>query len=100
MRRHADELGEASRPVDAHAERVGAQMLPPGPAVAAVPAHDMPSLVTVSPSSKPAHPRPELMHRADIFMADHHRHRNGPSGPAVPVPDMEVGAAKLPSAGL
>src|SRR5437588_6459589 len=26
-------------------------------------------------------------------MADHHRHRNGPLGPFVPFPDVQIGAA-------
>ena len=86
-------LGKAARAVDAHADGVAAQVGTARAAVTAVAAGDMPFAGDAVANLKAAHFLTNPHHFADIFVTDHHRHRNGLLRPLIPVVDVHVGPA-------
>ena len=86
-------LGKAARAVDAHADGVAAQVGTARAAVTAVAAGDMPFAGDAVANLKAAHFLTNPHHFADVFVTDHHRHRNGLLRPLIPVVDVHVGPA-------
>ena len=89
----ATQLGERARALHAEPDRVRAEMPPPGHAVAAAPAHDVPLAADEVADLEAADVRADLDDLADELVPDHHRHRDRPLRPRVPVVDVQVGAA-------
>src|SRR5438093_11753204 len=92
-RGHADVLGERPGPLHADADRVAAQVTPPGPAIAAMPAGHMTLDSNALPGREAAHLAADLRDRALELMTDDERHRDRLLRPGVPVPDVKIGAA-------
>src|SRR6266480_2126997 len=84
-------LPSGSRHADA--DRVAAQMTPPGPAVAAMPAGHMTLDGNALPGREAAHLAADLRDRALELMTDDERHRDRLLRPGIPVPDVKIGAA-------
>ena len=91
--RQRDVLGERAGPLDAEADRVGAQVAPAGHAVAAAAADDVPLAADEVAGREVADVRADLDDLADELVADHERHRDRLLRPRVPAVDVEVGAA-------
>ena len=91
--RQRDELGERARPVDAEADRVRAEVAPPGHAVAAAAADDVALAADEVADGEVAHVRAERDDLADELVPDDHRHGDRLRRPVVPLVDVEVGAA-------
>src|SRR3954469_5115505 len=68
-------------------------MTPPGHAVAAAAAHDVPLAADEIADLEAADVRAALHDLADELVPDHQRHRNRLLRPRVPVVDVQVGAA-------
>ena len=92
-RGHAHVLGERPGPLHADADRVAAQVTPPGPAVAAMPAGHMTLDSNALPGREAAHLAADLRDRALELMTDDERHRDRLLRPGIPVPDVKIGAA-------
>ena len=92
-RRDHQIFGKAARTVDADARGIAAQVRTPGAAVTAVAAGDMPFAGNAIAKLKAANLLTDAHHFADVFMAHHHRHRNGLLRPLIPVVDVHVGTA-------
>src|SRR5690606_30784354 len=91
--RHHDVLREGAVAVHADANRVGAQVLAPGAAVAAVAADDVALGRDPLPDPVAGHARAEAGDPADELVADHQALRNRALGPFIPEVDVQVGAA-------
>ena len=91
--RQRHELGESARPLHAEPDRVGAEMAPPGHAVAAAAADDVALAADDVARVEVAHVRADIDDLADELVPDHERHRNRLLRPGVPRVDVEVGAA-------
>ena len=89
----ATSSANAPGPLHAEPDRVGAQVPPPGHAVAAAAADDVPLAADDVARVEVAHVRADLDDLADELVPDHERHRDRLLRPGVPRVDVEVGAA-------
>src|SRR6202040_1265620 len=86
-------LGEGAFAVDPDTDRVWTQVPPPGAAIGAEPAGDVPFAGDAVADLESADFLAHLDDAPDVFVADVHRYRNGFLRPLVPFPDVHVGAA-------
>ena len=91
--RQGEILGKRSRPIDADALGVFAEMPAAGEAVAAAAADDVPLAADDVADVKVLDIRADFDDPADKLMAHHHRHGDRLLGPGVPFVDVHVGAA-------
>src|SRR5260370_25101110 len=87
-----DIFGESAGPVDAHSERMGAQMSSPGKAVAAAAANHVTFAAHNLSWIKIDHIGADLDYLAHELVSDHHGNRNGLTRPIIPLEDMHVRA--------
>ena len=95
-----DVFRERAGAVDADALRVGAQVTPPGEAIAAAPADDVAFAADDLAGEKVGDIVADFHNLADKLMPDSQRDGNRLFSPGVPVIDMQVGAADTSCARL
>src|SRR5207245_9767438 len=83
------------RPIasDAATDRAAAQVTPPGTAIAAEAAGDLPFSRDAVADVEAAHFLTHLDDLTDVFVTDLHRHRNRLRRPIIPFPNVDIGAA-------
>ena len=91
--RQDDIFRERAGAIHSHALRVRAKVTPPGEAIAAAPANDMPFPADQISGMKVRDVRSDLDNFAGKFVADDERHANCGLRPVIPIVDMQVGAA-------
>src|SRR5260370_25391817 len=88
-----DIFRKRARPVHTYPLRMGAQMSPPGKAVAAAAADHVTFTAYGLSRAEINNVRADFHHLAYEFVPDHHPNRNGLPRPLIPFEDMDVGAA-------